>query len=200
MTHPEQPPDRSWNPHRFSTLAEAQKWIDLQSQAWHLLLTDKERQAAVAYKGRQHKEINGLLPGDLRLPPGDEARVKKLIWQLDAAIAKASIPVDLLLYRGIYASPKEYHVGKIQVEDGYSSTTLNPKLAHRWAAGPDGEPGLVFEIHAPAGTPAGFPDRLGIFEEQLEVLLEHGTMLWVTAIRPPLTPSAHTVVVADLVR
>ncbi|HEY4001267.1 MAG TPA: ADP-ribosyltransferase [Candidatus Xenobia bacterium] len=198
MPHSEQPPDHSW--HRFSTLAEAQEWIDLQSQAWNARLNDKERKAAVAYKGRQYKEINGWLRRTRQFTPGDEAQIKKLLWHLDAAIAKGSIAVDLVLYRGIYASAEDYQIGELMADNGYFSTTLSQKLAHRWATGPGGEPGLVFEVHTPAGTPAGFPDRLGIFEEQLEVLLERGTMLRVAAIQRPLTPSGHTVVVVDLVR
>lgn len=198
LDHGEQPPLHNW--HRFSTLTEAQEWVDIQAQAWNAHLTDKERQAAVAYKGRQHRDINGWLRGTRTLSPGDETRIKKFIWHLDRAIAKATLGVDLVLYRGIEASADNYEVGGIYADDGYFSTTLNAALAHRYATGPNGEPGLVFEIHAPADTSAAFPDRLGVFEEQLEVLLGRATMVHVTAIQRPLTPSGHTIVVVDIVR
>lgn len=133
------------------------------------------------------------------MPPGDEAQVKKLVWHLDKAIAQGRLEVDLVLYRGIEAGADEYEVGAILSDDGYMSTTLDQRLAQRYATGPNGEPGLVFEIRAPAGTTAGFPDRLGVFEEQLEVLLPRGTIIRVTAIQRPLNAFGHTVVAVDIV-
>ena len=80
--------------HVFSTLKEAEMWIDEKAAGWTPLLTPDELQAVRIYKGSKGDEfqkINQYLRGRWTLTDEDEDRVLRLVPRLDAALRKGVV-------------------------------------------------------------------------------------------------------------
>ncbi|HEY4001011.1 MAG TPA: ADP-ribosyltransferase [Candidatus Xenobia bacterium] len=181
----------------FKNDAEMEAWIERNALAWAHRLTDAERWAAKIYKGSkgaEYEAINGWLRRLVQLLPNEVQRVRSVVAHLDTALAKGSLDREMILFRGVKPYPPPV-IGERYLDAAYWSTTPSWEVAELYAG--DFEPGYIFQMRLPPGTRAGFPDRLGVSEGELEVLLQRGTMYRVADIRTPRRPSMHRLVIIE---
>jgi hypothetical protein len=140
------------------------------------------------YQGDMHRLINAELRGtvddsiiddfgeeNLSLVPDYTDALDTLIDRGDALSA------DTTVYRGIRSDllPElsGLEVGDTITDNGFMSTTMNPKIAVNFAGGtPDGVTGAVMRIKAPAGTKAWVMPPIG----EAELLLPRGLQMRIT--------------------
>lgn len=186
--------------HVFSTPKEAETWIDEKALAWNQLLTPEELRAVRTYKGSkgdEYQKINNYLRQRGSLTEAEQQKVRQLLPALDSALRKGTIDRALRLYRGVRPyEGLDYQVGAVVLDRAYFSLTADRDLAHSLAG--TFEPGFVLEMLVPAGKRAGFPDRLGVSEGELEVLLGRGTLYTVLNVQKPMNPAGHTVVTIEV--
>lgn len=164
---------------------------------WYDNLTDQERSSVNRYKDPYgFRAINGVLRGTkdinrhgVPIPDNIVQNYATHIPNIDSALDKASLPKNMILYRGTTlgifdryqqgkgGDPQEM-IGSGLHDFGYTSTTLTGSKAF-WG-------NVFFTIKAPKGTKGQFIDvtRSGkhsgtIFDEQ-EVLLHRGTRFRIT--------------------
>ncbi|RHW17192.1 hypothetical protein D1610_11625 [Sphingomonas gilva] len=121
-------------------------------------LTEGERAAIRTYTGDGFAAINGYLRGhdddgdySLSFDEADDAAA-----HLDSAIAKSRLASDMRLYRGVPAAEVyglQLRKGDEFGDPGFTSTSKSWIEADRFAQS-RGDGGVLFIIHAKAGTPA----------------------------------------------
>jgi hypothetical protein len=128
---------------------------------------------------REH--VNTLLRG-VPVPPAAAARARLVIGGIDALLARAVLPVDLVVYRGLALDrllPPDTPLPATQAQRGYVSTSFSRAVAeHEFAVSTAGD-GAVLRIRVAAGTRGLWIPPLGrrAFAYEDEVLLPHGTFL-----------------------
>lgn len=122
---------------------------------------DSQHYGISEYVGNAYTDMNGLLRGVGTLGQNDYTR--DLVKNLDGSFDDLGsvLPEDLVLKRGIgntsnSFNPDRYQPGEYVVEAGYSSSTLDSKLASKFADG-----GWVMNILAPKGKKPMFVDVFG---------------------------------------
>lgn len=167
-------------------------------------MIDRQRQAAMTSQALPELEeslvdytngsgnyslVNDTLRGKLNyddLSPTDQKKVMGMVTDLDELItANVRTQDDVLLFRGVKFDGKEAwdtaKVGDVVTERGFSSTSVRPGVAERFAR----KDGLVLEIEAPKGTKGILPDAFrsgdkdlllgGDAANELEYLLPRNT-------------------------
>ncbi len=117
----------------------------------------EEHKALLAYGGDDYKNINGALRDGGNID--GRTKVGKYIKEIDEAMEKAKpLPEGTVLYRGkrIKANTTPHKTGDVIELDSYTSTSINPEIANRFALGlatgaaPGTEP-LEYVIEIPKG-------------------------------------------------
>ena len=120
------------------------------------------------------------------------------ILNIDRALGKASLPIDMTLYRGInkealrdiisfdanefsnfenmYKDYKNYE-GKVIQDRGFMSTSLRRKI------GSDFSGDFLLVIDAPKGTPGVYIKNLSHFKQEEEVLIQRESLMRITSVR-----------------
>jgi hypothetical protein len=161
---------------------------------WHKSLTLEETSALRTYaaaKGDYHA-LNDQLRGQADTEEG-RALTERLCGPMDAAIDRAAIRADVVLWRGAnqteeFADP-EALVGKVIQDNGYVSTGLTEDRGGQWAATAErhGEVPLLIEVRAPKGTKGAYLEDIQTTESgkpsEFEVLLPRGSRFRVVSYR-----------------
>ena len=139
-------------------------------------LLNSERGALLDYSGPHYAPINaalrkGEMPTDWRA---------HAVERLDSALAKSSVPKDLLVYRGLRDQSLVSHLkpGAVFRDHGFLSTTISKNVANDSFA--DG--GVLFHITIPKGGKALPMTRQGHYNHEKEVLLPRGSRLRVRKV------------------
>ena len=120
------------------------------------------------------------------------------ILNIDRALGKASLPIDMTLYRGInkkalqdiisfdanefsnfenmYKDYKNYE-GKVIQDRGFMSTSLRRKI------GSDFSEDVLLVIDAPKGTPGVYIKNLSNHDYEDEVLIQRESLMRITSVR-----------------
>jgi len=93
---PERKAEPDVNPIAVHDLVAADAWLKAAQLPWFDGLTEDEREALAAYKGRAGRAINEALRGER-----EDAVALAKAAPLRLALARASAPADMLVYRGI---------------------------------------------------------------------------------------------------
>ena len=101
-----------------------------------------------------------------------------------------------MLYRGT-DSFQTFEAGQLFREPAFLSLTADHEVAGIMAD--HLEPGFIWNVRVPAGTPGGFPDGMGVSEGELEVLLGRGTILKVVSVQAPIHLGGFTRVTFEVI-
>lgn len=113
-----------------------------------------------------------------------------VLWaveDLDEAIAKKQLKEDIIVYRGIDVLEirqqfESAEVGATFTDGAFSSTTINPEVAHNFAMfAKDTSKATIIHAKLPAGHKALYISDKGDPASEYEVLLPRGTKLVITA-------------------
>jgi hypothetical protein len=153
----------------------------------------EEHKALLAYGAEEYKNINSALREGGRLD--GRTKVGKYIKEIDEAMVKAKpLPEGTVLYRGkrVKANTKPHKTGDVIEFDSYTSTSINPEIANRFAFGlatgaaPGTEP-MEYIIEIPKGQ-----SQKAVYMEQVpgiaypgeqEILLPRDTKLKVLKVK-----------------
>lgn len=110
----------------------------------------------------------------------DDADAMDNVKYLDSAFAKAALPTDLTLYRGLTGHRGNDKVGDVVTLNTFVSTSMNPKAARDFAhqvkdKSKDSEPLMI--IRAPKGSKALYVYDYSFHKHEQEVLLNRNTKL-----------------------
>lgn len=149
---------------------------------------------AAKFSERQHMELKDYKEGGSGLvaaylngkvkDPSSVAAAKVSVRSIDAALNKASLPQDTIVYRGTQlpkgiASPEDL-VGREFDNPAYQSTTADYRTAQSFA-GPEG---VVLELRLPKGSKAlDMSPWEGAGNAEGEILLPRGKRLKITRAR-----------------
>ncbi len=135
------------------------------------------------YKLTDYHAVNGVLRGERTIV--DEPQVSDIVKHLDSALASASLPEEVWLYRGmrwsdgVPASFMDAKVGDALTNPSYVSTAMNGSFAKNFV-GDDPKRAVLLNVHAPAGTRAISMDQYGRTTKETELLFPRGTEMFVT--------------------
>jgi len=146
-------------------------------------LTEKQKERLDQYK--RSSLYHGPLNDYLRTGTYDKAvsgwkntkEMGSAIKEIDTALAKTQIPENITVFRGMPSEIlPENAVGVEFRDDGYGSTSLDYKMAEKFArwTREDGFTPAIVEIRVPKGTEGIFMDELWDNGES-EILLPRGT-------------------------
>ncbi len=142
---------------------------------WRKGLSEAEQAAIAAYKGDVGKAVNAALRRGRKTP-----LVEQVTRELDAALARATTPNALTVYRGV-KDLKFLHgadVGSVVVDDGYVSTSLRRKTAKDFR----GDGLLVIDV--PEGYNAAYIHNVpDVTNRQYELLIPRGARFEVLEVR-----------------
>lgn len=141
---------------------------------WVASLTEIERQAIAAYKGTEGRLINAALRRDKVT-----GLLRQIIEPLDQALARATVPTDLTVFRGVrdLSFLRSVKIGDVIEELGYTSTSLRRKTAKDFRG--DG----LLVISVPRGYHAGYVHHVpAVTNRQMELLLPRGARFAVDRI------------------
>lgn len=142
-----------------------------------------ERTAIRRYQriGKAHERLNAFLRGAHEAPVMAR-RLTAMHETIDRLLARATLPVDLVVYRGVQnirlVVPLGTPLPSTAIQLGYLSTSLSREVAKRDFV--DGSTlGGVLRIFAPAGTKALWLPPLGdtMMADEEEILFREGTYL-----------------------
>ena len=161
-----------------------------ESQSFWDTMDEYEKASARGYSDRDISfEINNHLYNGA--PISKEAR-KMMEW-LDQALQRASLPVDMVLYRGV--SPEIWELmkcnykytmpGKVFPAEGFISTTYDRTRAWKYASekAKSADEIAMIEVHARKGTHALSLEAHSYSPEDKEILINRGTKFKVVEAR-----------------
>lgn len=142
---------------------------------WRNLL-DEEINILQQYTNELYADVNGALrSGDI------DADTASIADVLNGAIEKSLLPQNTILFRGV-SGPFADQMGTLKpgdaiIDPGFTSTTLDAKVARNITARHDGR-AVVMRIYADQGARALIPAQDShYFADEDEVLLPRGTRL-----------------------
>lgn len=139
-------------------------------------LTLQERSTFIDYGRDGYKDINAVLRGTLAR--GEAGRAERAIPRMDKVMREAPpLNRNTIVYRGIDRD-LGLNVGDVITDRGFMSTTFDPDQALEFTKGGKvkGESTLI-EIRVPRGTRGVVMDALGMFAEEMEMVLPRGGQL-----------------------
>lgn len=146
------------------------------------MISAPERAALEVYTGSGYQGINGYLRGRVR-PSG---AVREHVAQLDNLLARAKLPADAVLYRGVGADVVEAYrqqglrPGSVIFDPAFMSTSTDVLEAGNFRNATSG--GLLLRIRAPSGSPGLSVERISSAgTAEREVLLARGQRLKVVS-------------------
>ena len=140
-------------------------------------LSSKEIEAIKKYTGNDYENINNSLRGQEQMTSANKATTKNL----QAALDKASIPNDTVVYRGTSTDglgsmknlPPDQLVGKTFTEPGFMSTSTSNSVATGTFQG-----NMQITIEVPAGAKGMDVSGFSQFPEA-EILFQSGTEMYI---------------------
>jgi hypothetical protein len=130
--------------------------------------------------------VNTLLrEGEQGMFPGEIKRGNELVGLIDSVIEKApTLKEGIVTYRGIWGQEAlsvftNMKPGDTFIDSGFSSTSLNRKIAENFARSNQANGGIVLEIVNPKGSKGIFPlaTRTEIVKEYVEYTSEKEWLL-----------------------
>jgi len=199
----------------FETGGDAEQWRKESFPDATTMYPKSEFDAIGDYQAAGYRSINTVLrdPANARqrliereldeLPQGPNSQkwaeraadrrlkeIPSLVAKLDSAIARSSIPEDVILWRGssskAFTDNPQNIIGMIVRDDGFVSTSLREDVAHRFVSYREEEnkSAAMVKIRAPKGTNAipvdGAMRRKETWEE--EMLLSRGSQFRVISV------------------
>lgn len=149
--------------------------------AWNSAITETQREAVIKYTGRYFRKMNGWLRGvipEKKFSSAEELeKIKQLILDCEAALAKSELPDDILVHRQVGREMVDLYKKApkgIFHDEGFTSTTP--------IKGSYGE-AIDIEIKVPAGKGAGmWIEPISMCKDENEFLLNRGTKFKVVEI------------------
>lgn len=140
-------------------------------RAWGKSLSRDQKDAIGDYT-EDSERINSALRNDLLIKDSDVEMVERI----DEALASASIPEDVTVYRGMDFDPG-WESGESVEDAAFMSTSMNRDVAGEFS----GKNGVTVEFVAPAGTHAAYLGKLSRSHSEGEVLFPRNTRLEVVS-------------------
>lgn len=182
-------------PRSFSSEAEAHKWGTERFSSWGDELTDLEKISLHDYSGSSDK-VNRYLRGSQKTKASiiadedqlaplyssqgmHQPRVMEMTANIDSALAKASLPEDVVVYRAARRSAFDKTAGAVVRDNGFMSTTLVESLTDEFVQA-YGRTTMVVEIRVAAGARAAYIEGLRHIGSA-EVLFARGTRMRVVS-------------------
>lgn len=145
-------------------------------------LSAKEQDSIIDYTTSQYQGINGYLLGNGKA----DAKTMETIKNVDSALAKSTVPVDTVAYRGIssdgYKAMKSSGMldkGAVFEHKNYMSTTTDKGIANNFSRGAKGtksDPNNVLHVKVPKGKKGLYLGNNSNINEK-ELLLPRGVKL-----------------------
>ncbi len=174
-------------PRTFDDPAEMQAWSEQNFRPWIKSWSRQEAGAFNGYRLHHYEPINNYLRfGADEVDQRDltvEA-VRRQIDLMDAALARTSVPEDLIAYRGLDMDIEGITPGNVIIDGAYVSTTLDPGIAARFAFATQGRQPVWMEVEVPKGTRAG---TIGNHQER-ELLIARGSEYEVLSVKEGHVP------------
>ncbi len=174
-------------PRGFDDPDEMQRWSEQNFRPWIKSWSRQEAGAFNGYRSHHYEPINNYLRfGADEVDERDltvEA-VRRQIDLMDAAFARTSVPEDVIAYRGLDMDVEGIIPGNVIIDGGYVSTTLDPRIAARFAFATQGRQPVWMEIEVPKGTRAG---TIGNHQER-ELLIARGSEYEVLSVKEGNVP------------
>lgn len=187
----------------------AQEGHDAMAKAyepWGKGLTSAEKSAFNGYQVSSYSTVNDYLRKLEADKPTSEtgAYYKDEINRLTSGLNKASVPEDMVVYRGISGKPglmteaqiKEIATTKEYYDGGFMSTSINSQLATGWASKPasyayegmgsdKGYHGTVLRIELPKGAKGAYMYSAtgSTYGNEYEMLLQRSSRFTVTGYK-----------------
>ena len=167
-------------------------WGEKHWKQWAEDLPPDQYSSVRGYAGSDYVPINDHLRKGAKVPShyAGSTTFPDRIQHIDHAISRASVPDDVIVYRGIKtrrAIPLAKMKGKTIVDKGFVSTTLDREKAFSFVGGADEI--FICKIRVPKGTKAGY---LGLKEfpyaSEQELLLGRNTKLKVLGTSKGVSP------------
>ena len=163
---------------------QARAWGNQHYTGWVTSLSERERSSLAAYSGAEYGELNRKLRAGTALSP----RESSLQENIHSALAKASLPEDVQVYRALpegavrelalYCSQDIIEEGITIQDSAFMSCSLVSD--NRFNRSPANK--YIFRMAAPAGVHAAYIGGLSFFENEQELLVDGNHSIYVTGI------------------
>jgi hypothetical protein len=157
------------------------------SKSWQKSLAPEAERAMQVYTSNgAYSHVNGPLRAGKGLSGIGRPELRDAVPVLDAGIASAPAPRDMMVHRGVSGtrSTREWNdvaVGDSIVDRGFGSTSAMPHVGNSYAQGMGVRKGVELRILVPQGYPAA-PVPSEIFGAEREILLPRNTKYTVTRV------------------
>lgn len=160
---------------------KVQSALSYADDLWHSM-SNIEKEAIQLYTDRTvNKAINDYLFSNIDVPE----EIPIIINNLDNALEKASLPEDMILFRGVHPRTWElmrtdaryFQSGSIIDYRGFMSTSHDPGTANRYATDQEFQDmdKAVIEVLAPRGTKALAIEKHSLSPDDREILIKRET-------------------------
>ncbi len=132
---------------------------------WHAGLAEEEKSAVGRYIGMDYKGMNGVLRDPAHADSYEAAYrgSKQSAANLSSALSKASVPEDVVAYRGVQHAAKrfgELKIGASYRDSGFMSLSQDHRVALGFMNSGEGEAaggrlGAVIRVTVPKGSKVG---------------------------------------------
>lgn len=141
-------------------------------------ITEAEADSISHYTSTASNEINNHLRGLPHDPDGyySKGDIKAHIRNLDTAIAKGTLAVDVKAYRG-FGWPEPLKAGDILQDEGFVSSSLLKSVSEGWPLSSARERGMIptlIDFVIPKGTKVGYVEAFSSLKGEYEMLLARG--------------------------
>jgi hypothetical protein len=151
-------------PLEFDSIISAHSWAYPKYDKWIENLSNSEFKAIYSYCLNDNKQINPYLRNNT---PHTDDTIKEKVATLSGCLRKATVPENIIVYRGIDVKALEDYfggncmdaIGKDFVEKGFLSTSMVKKVAQRFSKG------ALLKIAVPRGSNGAY---VGTISEKLE--------------------------------
>lgn len=172
--------------------AAASKWGKETYKSWEKSLTAEEKEAVTTYTGSWATDVNAKLRTSGDVSSWDKSSVANL----DKALAKGSLPEDLIVHRGMSYSKLTDAMesgaltpGSILHDKGYGSSSVHSDRAFTG--------NVRLRVRVPAGSPGAYVENLSSHKSELEFLLPRNSSYVIKGYQKVKTKSGGTFWLVD---
>lgn len=153
---------------KFGSKTEGKLWAEQTWEPWVNNLDTGEHQALYDYSGGGYYINNVLRKSGYKPGQYPNSNTTKLTSNIDAAMAKTTVPRDITVRRGMKSGViDQLETGGIFKDKGFGSASVNP--THNWH-------NHMTEILVPKGTKAGYIGSFSSHASEYELLLARNTV------------------------
>lgn len=182
-------------PFKFLLPHKQEQWGADNFGEWRDSLSEVELNAFRAYAGgRAHEQINSELRGSQGDTDKLSERTRFDVEDMDSALERSEVPEDVKVYRMLSdpamldAHDSGNLVGETFIDDGYTSTTINPSFLKEVAQDIEGQL-IEATINLPKGTRGAYLGDASMNPEERELLIRRGTAFQVSSATEAKLPN-----------